>query len=416
MAKADKPSFKLDDRPFEEIFAEWEGISLRKSKLLNQNKGRLPSSRKEEAVSNSRVEVRSMDQILADWEKAESKPSPSAVQSSRSKADVRSMDQILSDWEAMQENTKTPEARPARKASSQDTPVVSKVDIPSMESLFGKSGREEEVEDGAVIFTKKPKDRKQAAKQEKPPVPSSVSVRPMEQILADWEQEQPKGQWIAFIPDAKLELEDASIQKAQSLLSDFLGLCRADDKTRIKIEWQNSDPAFAYKVKKALYGFGIKERNIHLVRSRAGSCRSIWAIDCPVKSKVTKIEVRPMAEVFGEWEANHAHDIQKQEEPESQERLSINALRRMMPMATLDLHEHTGLEAQKAIAEFLDECRKKGFQKLALIVGKGLHSPGEPIMESVARQALAQDGNVREVSKAPRANGGSGVLWVILKS
>ena len=56
----------------------------------------------------------------------------------------------------------------------------------------------------------------------------------------------------------------------------------------------------------------------------------------------------------------------------------------------LDLHGHTGLQAQSATDEFIQQAKEKGLKTLMIIVGKGHHSDGEPVIPGIVEQRLLE--------------------------
>jgi DNA-nicking Smr family endonuclease len=56
----------------------------------------------------------------------------------------------------------------------------------------------------------------------------------------------------------------------------------------------------------------------------------------------------------------------------------------------LDLHGHTGPEAQAATDNFILLAKEKGLKTLRIIVGKGHHSEGKPVVPGVVEQRLYQ--------------------------
>ncbi len=108
---------------------------------------------------------------------------------------------------------------------------------------------------------------------------------------------------------------------------------------------------------------------------------------------------------------------EKGDASEKRETLTISKLRAMSPQATLDLHGFTMEEAEKAVEDFLSECRSSGIRKISIITGKGLHSEdGVGVLKQYVSDLLDKSGCVTEKSAAPISAGGSGALWVILKA
>ena len=96
---------------------------------------------------------------------------------------------------------------------------------------------------------------------------------------------------------------------------------------------------------------------------------------------------------------------------------TIGELRALEPQATLDLHGLKVLEAEKATADFLRSSKAENLQKVAIITGKGLHNDkGYSLIKEAALSQIRLSSVVREAYTPKAMHGGSGVIWVILKS
>lgn len=83
----------------------------------------------------------------------------------------------------------------------------------------------------------------------------------------------------------------------------------------------------------------------------------------------------------------------------------------------VDLHGLNRQEARSLLAEFLGGCLKRGLRCVRVIHGKGLRSPGrEPVLKGKVQRWLAQRDEVLAFCEAPRNQGGSGALLVLLKA
>jgi DNA-nicking Smr family endonuclease len=59
------------------------------------------------------------------------------------------------------------------------------------------------------------------------------------------------------------------------------------------------------------------------------------------------------------------------------------------PVATLDLHGDTALEAQRRVRDFIEtQSRIAGGQVVHIITGRGLGSRGRPVLPGAVRNAL----------------------------
>ena len=85
------------------------------------------------------------------------------------------------------------------------------------------------------------------------------------------------------------------------------------------------------------------------------------------------------------------------------------------PGSVLDLHGQTAAEAVANVRQFIDTQR--GRQRCVSIVhGRGLHSKGNvSVLKSRVRQFIRQHPAVLAFADAPRTDGGSGAVYVLLR-
>ncbi len=82
----------------------------------------------------------------------------------------------------------------------------------------------------------------------------------------------------------------------------------------------------------------------------------------------------------------------------------------------LDLHGLTTAEAKSALIGFLDRARRQDWRCIRIIHGKGRGSPDQqPILKTRVNQWLRQWDGVLAFCSAPRHDGGTGALYVLLK-
>ncbi|GFE62083.1 Smr/MutS family protein [Geobacter sp. AOG2] len=83
----------------------------------------------------------------------------------------------------------------------------------------------------------------------------------------------------------------------------------------------------------------------------------------------------------------------------------------------LDLHGLTREEALAALPRFLDAARHRGQKAALVITGKGINSPGEPVLQQAVASWLRDAGRemVLEFAPAPREMGGGGAYVVFLR-
>jgi DNA-nicking Smr family endonuclease len=81
--------------------------------------------------------------------------------------------------------------------------------------------------------------------------------------------------------------------------------------------------------------------------------------------------------------------------------------------AELDLHGHTSYEAEKAVEDFLDECKEQRLTKVRIIVGKGMHSKdNQAVLPNVVKNLLKEHNLMYTFAKIQ--DGGEGALEVNL--
>jgi DNA-nicking Smr family endonuclease len=84
------------------------------------------------------------------------------------------------------------------------------------------------------------------------------------------------------------------------------------------------------------------------------------------------------------------------------------------PEETLDLHGLRVLEARKALARFLKQSTTRGRRCIRIIHGKGRGSSQQPILKQKINQWLPQREEVLAFTSAPRWDGGTGAVYVLL--
>jgi DNA-nicking Smr family endonuclease len=90
-------------------------------------------------------------------------------------------------------------------------------------------------------------------------------------------------------------------------------------------------------------------------------------------------------------------------------------LRETEPQATLDLHGCTVEEAVTRTESFLQACKKRGFEKVLIVHGKGNHSAGEPVLKRSVHRMLERSRLAGECGTPDRRLGGQGATWVVLR-
>lgn len=85
--------------------------------------------------------------------------------------------------------------------------------------------------------------------------------------------------------------------------------------------------------------------------------------------------------------------------------------------AQLDLHRLIVAEARELLAEFLNHASENNFKCVRIIHGKGLGSPDKlPKLKSMVNSWLKQREDVLAFCSAAKQDGGTGAVYVLLKS
>jgi len=95
--------------------------------------------------------------------------------------------------------------------------------------------------------------------------------------------------------------------------------------------------------------------------------------------------------------------------------LSRMKLRTMQPERKIDLHGMTVEEAERALDNFINQCRKKSVNKILIIHGKGKHGMGEGKLRNMVRKYTERSSYIGETGHPSQREGGNGALWCILK-
>lgn len=128
------------------------------------------------------------------------------------------------------------------------------------------------------------------------------------------------------------------------------------------------------------------------------------------------------SDIYRTWSTQNEEDkaiseAKRLKDKKDNKGISISYLRSMSPQAEIDLHGLTGDVAMLRTREFLVQSRDKGFKKVSIITGKGIHSKdGKGILQDVALSEIRLSGIVREAYNPKAIDGGSGAIWVIFKS
>ena len=99
------------------------------------------------------------------------------------------------------------------------------------------------------------------------------------------------------------------------------------------------------------------------------------------------------------------------------DRRELRKLRRgqYVPGRRLDLHGLTSRSALRDVTQFL-ETNRRAFRCVAIVHGRGLRSSGRAVLREDVRALLRNHPAVLAYTDAPRDDGGSGAVYVLLRS
>ena len=81
-----------------------------------------------------------------------------------------------------------------------------------------------------------------------------------------------------------------------------------------------------------------------------------------------------------------------------------------------DLHGLTADAARASVQQFLETSARKHHRCVCIVHGRGLRSPGGvAVLKTRVREYLRTDRRVLAFSDAPRSDGGSGAVYVLLR-
>lgn len=117
------------------------------------------------------------------------------------------------------------------------------------------------------------------------------------------------------------------------------------------------------------------------------------------------------------------HELESGEEllylRQGQSPLVMSKLRRghWVIQASIDLHGMISDEARAYVAEFLNQCKKRGIRCVRIVHGKGLGSRNrEPVLKHKLRHWLMQRDEVLAYAQARPHDGGSGAVIVLIRA
>lgn len=91
-------------------------------------------------------------------------------------------------------------------------------------------------------------------------------------------------------------------------------------------------------------------------------------------------------------------------------------LEKLKADATVDLHGLNRDQAWSRLDSFVGECAARGFKKIMIVHGKGIHTKGtDPVLGETVRRFIEADGRLGTSGNPDLSQGGKGSTWVIIK-
>ena len=94
---------------------------------------------------------------------------------------------------------------------------------------------------------------------------------------------------------------------------------------------------------------------------------------------------------------------------------NLKVLKKIKAQDTIDLHGLTSAEAEIELKNFLLNSKNKGYTKVCVIHGKGIHSSGESVLKKMVDNVLRDCPYVGATGFSQQKDGGKGSRWVTFK-
>ncbi len=142
----------------------------------------------------------------------------------------------------------------------------------------------------------------------------------------------------------------------------------------------------------------------------------------PPEPRMTKADVQAIMDELRDGPLNPEHLDTGEEQTHRQPGVQESVLRKLRRgrysvQAELDLHGLTSPAAKLEVVRFLQEARRRSWRCVRIIHGKGHRSgQGGPVLKQKVAHWLRQRQDVLAFSSARPVDGGSGAVYVLLRS
>ena len=136
------------------------------------------------------------------------------------------------------------------------------------------------------------------------------------------------------------------------------------------------------------------------------------------KMQTTDPKKSSFGDILAQWEKSAgSKNIESQlREKEFQPEDHSTSYKKLPVDGFIDLHGFTAAEARSKLEFFIAKARKAGWRKVLIIHGKGLHSKEEPVLKKTVMDFIEECPWTGAHGTPKAVKGGSGAVWVAIKS
>lgn len=135
------------------------------------------------------------------------------------------------------------------------------------------------------------------------------------------------------------------------------------------------------------------------------------------RGKTSRKKKNPVSGAMQKW--LDSHGVEDKDAPRGREnrRPGEQSHPRSWPIdKKIDLHGLTAEEAEAYLDGVVSDCLRRGWRKVLIIHGKGLHSKGGGVLRDVVIRFIERDPRMGMWSPAAKQDGGSGALWTVIRA